>query len=85
MQPFEYVILLFLICLIHGIYRAIQDIRRETARDFCDSLMDKLSKVSSSGYIMIHIPNKEIFINSPGGMVRDGKELHAYLSKDCVS
>ncbi len=47
MQPFEYVVLFFWSCLLYGIYRAIQDVRREVARDaMMKQLKETISKMT---------------------------------------
>lgn len=77
MQPFEYVILLFFICLIHGIHRAVHDIKQEAYRDaFFKRLRESLSESD------VQIIGT---LDCPGGTIVDGKELHGYLSKDCIS
>lgn len=102
MQPFEYVILLFLICLIHGIYRAIQDVREEAKQEalqaYYDAMREAILKMTGLSEAFIGMAKSAEYasesirrfsvildVDSPGGMVKDSKEIHGYLSKDCIS
>jgi len=100
MQPFHVVILLFSICLIHGIYRAIQDVREEAKQEalqaYYDALREVILKTTGLSEAFIGLAkstecaNESIkrfstILNSKGWNDTTWKELHGYLSKDCIS
>ncbi len=100
MQPFEYVILFFVICLIHGIYRAMQDVRQEAYNELNKHLRESLEEsivqimglskafmgvARSAESASESIRRLHSTLDCQGGMIRDEKELHGYLSKDCIS
>ena len=89
MQPYIFVILFFGVCLLHGLWRAWNEYRLYKFFDlgFASAKRGSFHFVTLDANLFIEKLDKRvnIILDSPGGMIRDGKELHGYLSKDCIS
>jgi len=98
MQPFHVVILLFSICLIYGIYRAIQDVREEAKQEalqvYYDAMREAIFKTTGLSESFLGLAKSTesanesikrfsviLDVDSPGGMVKDSKEIHGFLRK----
>ena len=90
MQPYMIPLFFFAICLAHGIYRAIQDVRQEAAQAYFDAavqqMREAMQKMTGLSEAFIGLAKSTesasesrrrfpIIFDSPSGMIGDGREL----------
>ncbi|HDY89947.1 MAG TPA: hypothetical protein ENH82_17735 [bacterium] len=73
MQPYHFVLLLFAICLIHGIYRSMQDVWCEAALAKITNAFINLAK--SAQHADEAFKQFHITISCKGGQVKDSNEI----------
>jgi len=76
MQPFHFVLLLFTICLAHGIYRAILDSKNEAVQAYFDALWNSMATYdNSSQVLLIHLPCSQVKdVGELFNHLKEGKE-----------